>query len=792
MSKSKFRFFLPLLIMVLIIVMTTLLSSDKKETFAIDNSIDPSTWTYVDGLGRTGSTNVSKNGENRYVGVFYWTWHYELNGPGPYNLNDIIEANPAAKNDYNSPVWQKYDVGTNGYYWWNQPIYGYYRENDDYVLRKHAELLADAGVDFIVFDCTNGPFTWESAYENLLKVWLRASQDGVNVPKIAFMLPFGYTEAGTATQFMNIYNNLYNPNSVNYQLYHDLFFYYNGKPLILMNGYKKANAEVAMLLEKFEVRENYPAYFTTGAQANGSWGWLSTYPQAYYKKANGQIEQTTVGVSMNANYNTNKLAAMNSDYIMGRSYAKGNYSYSYKYRNQTITVGSNITGNTARYDNTSFYGRNFQQQWDYAIAMDPEVVFVTGWNEWLVSRIENWEGTPNAFPDQFNNEYSRDIEPSNSELLDHYYYQLVDNIRRYKGTTTQKSQDTPVTINKLSDWDNGSIISYNHYVGGMHRNIVGFGTTEPITYVNNTFRNDIETAKVSYDNSYIYFYVKTNDTLSSSTDHQWMRLLIDTTDSETSTSTQNWEEYEYIVNRENITATTMTLEKSTGGWNFTKVGNVDYTVSNNILQIKIPRSYLGLTGENISFNFKWCDNNLDYGNIMTVYISGDSAPGGRFAFHFSGKAKYSEPTVEENKVTFDSSLDVNETNKQINFTVANNTVSKVLEKIKVTGTNITVGIYDKNSTKKETNDLVATGDKLIIYINNQKNAEYIISVLGDINGDGQLTITDVSKLFQYYRKKITMDNIYIHSGDIISDNEIKLTDIAKLFQYIRGKISGLR
>ena len=791
MDKSKFKFLLPLLIITLL-VMSILLISEKKETFAINDSIDPSTWVYVDGLGRTGATNVSKSSKDRYVGVFYWTWHYELNGPGPYNLNNIIAQNPSAKNDYNSPVWQQYNVGANGYYWWNEPIFGYYRENDDFVLRKHAELLADAGVDFIVFDCTNGPFTWESAYENLLRVWLKASKDGVNVPKIAFMLPFGYTESGTAVQFINIYNNLYNPNSVNYQLYHDLFFYYNGKPLILMNEKEKANSEVSLLLKKFEVRENFPTYFTSGAKENGSWGWLSTYPQAYYKKANGAIEQTTVGVSMNANYNTNKLAAMNGDYIMGRSYAKGNYSYSYKYRNQTINVGSSITGNTAKYDNTSFYGRNFQQQWDFAISMDPEVVFVTGWNEWLVSRIENWQGTSNAFPDQFNNEYSRDIEPSNSELLDHYYYQLVDNIRRYKGTTTQQSQDTPITINKLSDWDNSSIISYNHYVGGLKRNIVGFGTTEPITYINDTFRNDIETAKVSYDNSYIYFYVKTADTLTPATDDQWMRLLIDTTNSVTSTSTENWEEYEYIVNRENNTGTKLTLEKSTGDWNFVTVGTVDYKVSDNILEIKIPRSYLGLTSEDISFNFKWCDNNLHDGNIMTVYISGDSAPGGRFAFHFSGTAKYSEPTPETNKITFDSSLDINETNKQINFINEDTKVSSVLGKVQVSGTNITVGIYDKNSTKKGDNDIIATGDKLIIYINNEKNIEYVISVLGDINGDGNLTIADVSKLFQYYRKKITMDDIYIYSGDIINDTEIKLTDIAKLFQYIRGKISSLR
>lgn len=782
---------------IILISITIFLFNINKKSYAInsDNVIDPSTWTYVDGLGRTGTTNVNKSDKKRYVGIFYWTWHLELNGAGPFNINEITTAYPDAKNNYNHPIWQQYK--TSGYYWWNQPIYGYYMEDDDYVLRKQAELLADAGVDFVVFDCTNGSFTWKSAYENLLKVWLEASKDGVAVPKIAFMLSFSYNEDSSGTSFMNIYNNLYNPSSSNYQKYHELFFNYNGKPLILMADYEKANTEIKNLLTGFEVRKNYPGYFASGVQPNGYWGWLSTYPQAYYKKANGEYEQMSVGVSMNANYTTNKLSAMNGVNVMGRSYAKGNYSYTYKYRNQTINVGSSITGSTAKYANTSLYGRNFQQQWDYALSIDPEIVFVTGWNEWIALRFENWLGTTNAFPDQFNNEYSRDIEPSNSELMDYYYYQLVDNIRRYKGATTQVSQNTPVTIKKLSDWNNEAIISYNHYVGGKIRDSVGFGTTSPITYYNPTFRNDIKKAKVSYDNSYVYFYVETVNKLTPETDDRWMRLLIDTTDSINSTSTENWEEFEYIVNRNNIVNGQLTLERSTGGWNFETIGNIEYVVNDNILQLRIPRSYLGLTNKDISFNFKWCDNNLDNGlssgNIMTIYIDGDSAPGGRFAFHFSGTADYKVPTIDSDElVSFDSSLEIDENNKYINYLSSNFTVSEFLEKVVVNRFSVTVGVYDKDGEQKGNNDIIATGDKLIIYKNNEKYDEYLLSVLGDINGDGQITVTDVSKLFQYYRKKITMNDIYVVSGNLVCSSEIRLTDVAKLFQYVRGTIDNLR
>ena len=58
-----------------------------------------------------------------------------------------------------------------------------------------------------------------------------------------------------------------------------------------------------------------------------------------------------------------------------------------------------------------------------------------------------------------------------------------------------------------------------------------------------------------------------------------------------------------------------------------------------MLQIAVPREALGLTGKSVHFNFKWSDNMqpLDgvEGDIMDFYLSGDVAPGGRFAFRFT-------------------------------------------------------------------------------------------------------------------------------------------------------------
>lgn len=83
------------------------------------------------------------------------------------------------------------------------------------------------------------------------------------------------------------------------------------------------------------------------------------------------------------------------------------------------------------------------------------------------------------------------------------------------------------------------------------------------------------------------------------------------------------------------------LERSTGGWNWEPVCTVPYSVRENVLQIAVPREALGLTGKSVHFNFKWSDNMqpLDgvEGDIMDFYLSGDVAPGGRFAFRFTDR-----------------------------------------------------------------------------------------------------------------------------------------------------------
>lgn len=586
------------------------------------SSVKPENWIAVDGLGRSlnsyGNTKAEQKNHERYVGIFYHTWHSQYaQSKFAVNVTDFIKQYPEAS-DVNNPVWNQHNAGNSAFFW-NEPLFGYYRSQDEYVIRKHAELLADAGVDFIFFDCTNGYWLWEKGVDAILKGFTEAKADGVNVPKIVFWLNLWESE-NRVRQLQNMYKSWYANGE-----FDDLLFYKDGKPLVF--------CYTDVLNQEYELKETIESYFTFQqiqpsyfhSEMEDYWGWLSVYPQCKYGgyTEDGRPVQMAVSVAQNVDYKNSELTSMGSgDTVMGRSYAANDYFYSYTYGGKKYVVdGSDVFSRYA--------GRNFQQQWDYAIKCDPNYILVTGWNEWT------------GLFDQFNDEYSRDCEPSKGELKDHFYNQLAANIRKYKGIKAYVNNGADqATINiysaDFSQWD--AVSSYNHYTNSTkERHSAGYRTTK---YENNTMRNDIITAKVAYDTQNLYFYVSTAEPLTPETDPGWMRLFLDT---DYTGNSENWEGFEYVINRINPSDGSCILEKSKGVseegiWQWEKVGNdgeIRYTVNGSVLQISVPRKLLGFEGEEVDFGFKWSDNMQVEGDIMDFYINGDAAPGARFCFRFA-------------------------------------------------------------------------------------------------------------------------------------------------------------
>ena len=630
---------------------------------------DPTTWTAVDELGRSVlDANNPAARENRDVLMFYWTWHEghqvtnTVNGSGVPDITDnsvVLTLAPEAANDFYHPYWLHSQVC-----FWGRPLFDYYRTTDTWVLRKHAEMLADAGVDAVVFDCSNGTFLWWDSTQALLQTWDQARRDGVKVPKIAFLLNFIVTEY-TRTDLRFLYNNLYRD-----RLYEDLWYKVDGKPLIM--GFPESmdlegGTSSDQTIKNFFTFRHPQADYVNGDVGSASkpyWGWLETYEQHLF---NG--EQMTVGVSQNATDGVRgHCYAFNAPGSFGRSHTRAN-------GNNLLSGGLSTGIATASF----IQGYNFQEQWDTAIQADPKYVFVTGWNEWIagksaafpVNPANNtaptyydaptqttytyqpygiWTGTsgPPAFADQYDSERSRDIEPTHfwGDYGDVYYYQLAKNIRQYKGVAPYPNVSRKKTMPIDGDFSGWESVSpdFKHYRGNVgHRNHPNH-TTSGTRFTDNTGRNDFVDARVTRDNNYIYFYVETDQAITSRTDPGWMRLFINIDRDYTT----GWKGYDFCLNYRNPASDNTGYVSScvNNAWAWTDTGTFDYAVSGNKMEIRVSRELLGVASGNLDFEFKWSDNmqlydgNYNVNNstgsawVLDFLVSGDCAPGGRFNFHY--------------------------------------------------------------------------------------------------------------------------------------------------------------
>ena len=105
--------------------------------------------------------------ENRLVGLFYFLWLGECGHHKPYNVSEIVAADPEAGYKPDSDVWG----GVGVYHHWGEPFYGYYYSNDEWVVRHHMKLIMQAGIDFLFFDTTNAVM-----YEHNAKLVMRVLQ----------------------------------------------------------------------------------------------------------------------------------------------------------------------------------------------------------------------------------------------------------------------------------------------------------------------------------------------------------------------------------------------------------------------------------------------------------------------------------------------------------------------------------------------------------------------------------------------------------------------------------------
>lgn len=594
---------------------------ETSTTFDLSSDTWAGTFVDTDGVRKPlpDSTIVGGPRANRTVGIFYFLSNNTPNFP-LYDISKLLQANPT--NPAYGPV--------NLPHWWGEPVLGHYASADPAVLRKHMQMLTDAGVDVLIFDATNA-LTYPDVYIPLFNVMRTMRGDGLKTPQIAFLTGNGSWDT--------VYNDIYSKN-----LYPELWYRVKSdpnssepaKPLLLVhpNGSQDPNTVLSAAEQAFFTYR----YSWAWDPGQGRWEWTEFSNQQDPRNgqrgsydSTGKLEEVSVSV---ASHPTNDV---------GHSFIGSSIN-----QNSTPPGSSGVTVDQYHLTPTRGLGLYFNQQWQRALQLDPKFIYVTGWNEWTAQRFVVGPGSPGGvqgrqkfaggtigpgdtyFVDEFNAEYNRDIEPSTDALDgDNYYYKLVNYIRQYKGVRTLPPV-TPATIPMNGDFRAWSAISpeYRDTVGDpMHRSYPTWG--RGYAY-NQTGRNDIVSAKVSYDASTVYFYAHTKEPISTPTRdvRSWMMLFIDA-DHNPKTG---WMGYDFVVNRTGIGAKT-TIERNIGGtYTWGNPTQITYQRFGRDLELAIPRSVLGVTSLPATLDFKWADNIAQDGTATDFTLNGDVAPNDRFNY----------------------------------------------------------------------------------------------------------------------------------------------------------------
>ncbi|MDP4289866.1 MAG: hypothetical protein Q8908_02195 [Bacteroidota bacterium] len=489
-------------------------------------------------------------------------------------------------------------------------------------------------------------------------------REGNRVPQFCFWAFNG----PAITVVQDLYDKIYKANR-----FSDLWFYWDGKPLMLYNGTPSVDANGK---NPKQPNPHYDPLAKTDVN-NPHWG-DPDYTEEFYKDYTREVK----------NFFT--LRSMWWGYYewAGKRYVgtEDNWSFGYDLGNEKVRMmhptdlasthngrreefavtpaqhPSSLIGKSWRretgepllnqYDlpdsayvpwlgrrvkDPQGYGIYFQDRWDEALQGDPEMLYINDWNEWTAGKYQHdhfpfmRRDNPFFFVDQYNAEFNRTIQPMKGGYTDNYYMQMAQNIRRYKGIRPVPVQHGIHSIRidgQFDDWKRISNEFRDTKGDVIHRDHNGYGG---LHYTNDSGRNDIITGKVAVDNRDLFFYVETVDKLTPHTGNNWMLLLIDA-DKNPETG---WYGYDFLINKNvksDNTTTLMRYDKARPNNPWGEVAELTYRYVGNRMEIAVPRKLLGLTGNRFTFDFKWSDNAADLKDPISLCINGDTAPSRRFNY----------------------------------------------------------------------------------------------------------------------------------------------------------------
>ncbi len=547
-------------------------------------------------------TATSARKTDKEVGIFYFLWLGQHGGDQIYDNSHILaEHGPDVLFHQDvpgvSPAWL--------FHWWEEPLYGYYNSGDEWVIRRHMEMLTEAGIDFLCFDVTNANI-YQNVAKRVMKVIEELRAEGWDAPQVTWM-----THSYSIRTAQTIYDTFYKE-----ELYPSSWYCVDGKPMIIAYTREADDkAEAASRGDTAYAPGDLPMelqdYFYV---RDPRWPWdpvkATSWPYTEWQHPqplNGDMVSVSVASHV----------AVPFSFSVSRENWPDNWG-----RGWSVREKKNIEEDIMR-------GTFFESQWLAVRRHDPKFVMITGWNEWVAQK--NLYDGEYAFVDNFDMQYSRDIEPMKGGYEDAYFIQMIQLIRTFKyesmeGKIAATVKKTIDVTGAAAQWDDVNAV-YRR-VGRDDGTRRAYDAAHDVYYEQDAVQNNLTEIRVTVDAENLYFCIKAEEDIIATGEANWMNIFIGTGSTPTM---KGWESYEFVINRSR-NGNTAAIEKLNADFTGETLEAVaTFSVQGNVMQVSIPRAALGL--ENPSdFYFKVADGVVDTDEIMDYYVTGRSMPMGRLSY----------------------------------------------------------------------------------------------------------------------------------------------------------------
>lgn len=674
----------------------------RPDTSTVNNTT--ATYQVTDELERQMTSKEAQN--DKAVGIRYFL-HFATEDSNPlYSVSEILAKNSNAYESSAAWI-NAGGGAVGADHWWGKPLFGYYSSMDEWVVERDVQMLTDAGIDFLAIDTTDDvvytkqlellltvldkynkqgfevpkvTFTSDvSEQVSELKkkyshLWYKDSINDIGnvyTIQVAESMEEAMSSSafyGKAVNHGRTYSGKKHESGTDAELYGYHFEYQfnkavsSGANTILVENWNEwlANRAEGTDKEPIVLKENASITYSSDIQPMED-----GYGDDYYMQLVECIKEFKGNAVTNHKLNTasmpetvtidiagsfqqwNKVSTHYLDYtdeIGDRSsngYSEANTEVNNMAEFELCNMKEFSSASASNFVTKEAYPGGSKISFQYYL---PEDANASWWKLcWTTSLSagDNYGGSGGAAITTTTGAWTT-FECTLPEGDESYYIYIGGPAGEWSNTKvliddfTIVSGDTTVTDDFSKGLSDGLFTTGN---GVNLKTEFSVSSEETVVYTNTTGRNDISKMKMTSDGQYLYALVETVDDIQDWGTANCMSLFLSTGE-----AGGCWNQYEYVVNRNSAqaSATTLVVEQyNVGAWE--KVGEAQYRIEGNKLQLAIPLSALGCD-DALSLEFKWADNYKE-DDIYSFYTDGDAAPYGRLNYVYQTKERMIGLTV---------------------------------------------------------------------------------------------------------------------------------------------------